>query len=166
MSCLSYRSKKTEPGSWHFIKPSLHPPKKRFSFIMYLPKINKSKIVHRAVWEAFNGPIPKGLVLDHIDRDSLNNNLSNLRLCTQRQNTYNRSRQSTYAGRLTSSQYKGVTWSKRRRKWLACIVLNRKSKYLGCYTTEKEAAVAYDDAAYKYFREFASVNFEFKGIQL
>ena len=48
-----------------------------------------SRKVHRVIWELFNGPIPKGLVIDHIDGNSLNNNIRNLALKTTAQNTRN-----------------------------------------------------------------------------
>lgn len=52
--------------------------------------ININKIrykTHRVVWELFNGPIPEGLVIDHIDGDKHNNKISNLRCVTKQQNT-------------------------------------------------------------------------------
>ena len=45
---------------------------------------------HRIVWEAFNGKIPAGLEIDHIDRDKHNNTLSNLRLVTHSENCLNK----------------------------------------------------------------------------
>jgi len=42
------------------------------------------------VWEAFNGKIPAGLEIDHIDRDKHNNTLSNLRLVTHSENCLNK----------------------------------------------------------------------------
>jgi hypothetical protein len=45
--------------------------------------------VHRAVWEMHNGPIPTGLVVDHINRDRSDNRIENLRLVTQQQNVWN-----------------------------------------------------------------------------
>ena len=42
--------------------------------------------VHRLVYEAFRGPIPKGYVIDHIDNNPLNNKISNLRIVTQKEN--------------------------------------------------------------------------------
>lgn len=42
--------------------------------------------VHRLVWEAFNGPIPEGMVINHIDENPENNNLINLMVCTQKEN--------------------------------------------------------------------------------
>ena len=45
------------------------------------------KRVHRLVWETFNGLIPDGLTIDHIDSNKQNNCLSNLRLLTRKENT-------------------------------------------------------------------------------
>lgn len=46
--------------------------------------------VHRVVWTVAHGPIPEGMVIDHIDGDPSNNNLSNLRLATSNQNGHNK----------------------------------------------------------------------------
>ena len=48
----------------------------------------KSKLykVHRLVWEAFKGPIPDGLQINHIDEDKTNNKLENLELVTPKEN--------------------------------------------------------------------------------
>ena len=56
-----------------------------------LYKDGKHKIfrVHRLVWEAFNGPIPEGMQIDHIDGTRDNNYLSNLRVCTSKENHAN-----------------------------------------------------------------------------
>lgn len=44
-------------------------------------------LVHRFVWEYFNGPIPSHLQIDHIDGDKANNRLDNLQLLTPKENT-------------------------------------------------------------------------------
>lgn len=43
--------------------------------------------VHRLVWEAFNGPIPEGMQINHLDENPLNNRLDNLSLVTPKENT-------------------------------------------------------------------------------
>lgn len=49
----------------------------------------KQDYVHRHIWKAFNGEIPEGLQIDHIDTDRSNNSLSNLRLVTMDDNIHN-----------------------------------------------------------------------------
>lgn len=58
----------------------------------------------------------------------------------------------------TSSVYKGVSWHKSRNKWHAKIAFEGKSINLGRFYLEADAARAYNDAALKYFGEFATIN--------
>ena len=60
---------------------------------------------HRILWEMFNGPIPEGLVIDHIDGDTWNNSLSNLRVVTSKINSQNQKKRSTNTSGVT-----GVRW--------------------------------------------------------
>lgn len=90
---------------------------------------------------------------DHKDRDSLNNQRFNLRRCTKSQNNANGKRQ-----RNNTSGYKGVCWHKRHNKWYAGIRYQGKRIYLGAFKRVEDAACAYNDAARKYFGEFASLN--------
>lgn len=102
--------------------------------------------MHRIIMKA-----PKGLTVDHIDGDGLNNQRSNLRLATPSQNLINR----TIPPNNTSG-YKGVTWNKRNQNWVSSIQTNRKRKYLGCFKNKKLAYKAYCEAAKKYHKEFAN----------
>lgn len=91
---------------------------------------------------------------DHKDHDGLNNQRSNLRPATQSQNQGN---QRPQAGR--SSRYKGVGWLTGQRKWRAYIKIDGKSIHLGLFTSEEDAARAYDFAAIAAWGEFACLNF-------
>lgn len=99
----------------------------------------------------------KGLELDHINGNRLDNRKSNLRECTRSQNCQNR-----IARPNTSSQYKGVSLVRKLGKWKAEICPpnnNRRNLYLGLFTDEETAARAYDQKAVELFGEFAKLNF-------
>lgn len=92
---------------------------------------------------------------DHEDHDGLNNQRYNLRQVTHGQNMMNRLPNANH-----SSQYKGVKWEGgRTQKWRADIRANGRRIYLGVYTSEVDAALAYDAAARIEHGEFAHLNF-------
>ncbi len=99
--------------------------------------------------------VPKGMVVDHINHDGMDNRDANLRAATRAQNMRNRRKIS----KSSSSKYKGVTWKKDRSKWEASITFERKYIFLGHFENEIDAARAYDEAAKKYHGEFACLNF-------
>jgi hypothetical protein len=102
---------------------------------------------------------PDGFVVDHKNRISLDNRRSNLRPATPAQNSYNRGKSSS---RKCTSKYKGVSLNKRTGKWRSAIGFEGRRISLGSFTTEKQAALAYDCAAKRYHREFAYLNFSEK----
>ena len=73
--------------------------------------------MHRFIWELVNRPIPKGFEIDHINHNGLDNRIENLRLVTHAENIHNCRKYQTYAGKETSSDYKGVRWDKQRGQW-------------------------------------------------
>lgn len=92
--------------------------------------------------------------IDHIDRNGLNNCRDNLRAATNSQNCMNRPAPSN-----NTSGYKGVSYSFERKKWLAQIALEGKPKFLGRFETAIEAAYIYDRIAFRYYGEYAYLNF-------
>lgn len=89
---------------------------------------------------------------DHRNYDGLDNRKSNLRKASHTQNLQNARVRRT--GKY--SQYKGVC--RARNKWEARICVDKQKMRLGLYNTEEEAALAYNEAAVKYFGEFAYLN--------
>lgn len=89
--------------------------------------------------------------VDHINHDTLDNRKENLRICTQKENCWNRVKQ-----KGSASQYKGV--GRAGNGWKASITVNGKFLYLGYFKTEIEAARQYNKAAKKYHKDFAYIN--------
>ncbi len=98
---------------------------------------------------------PKGMVVDHINCDGLDNRRANLRLATRQQNKCNTRPSSTGA----TSKYKGVFWGKDRKKWRSRVTFKGKMVDLGSFDSEIEAAKARDAVAKKYHGQFAWLNF-------
>jgi hypothetical protein len=95
--------------------------------------------------------------VDHRSGDGLDNRRSNIRQASARQNQFNRGKQ---RGTWTSA-YKGVSWNPRPGgSWMARIRLSGRTRYLGRFRTEIEAAAAYDVVAAAHHGEFASLNFK------
>lgn len=92
-------------------------------------------------------------MIDHIDRNSLNNRESNFRICSQSQNLQNRKAPSN-----NTSGFKGVSWNKKDKRWRAEICSNKKRRILGHFKDKNEAVVAYNKAALKYHNDFACLN--------
>jgi hypothetical protein len=105
--------------------------------------------LHRLIMNA-----PKGLVVDHINGNSLDNRRTNLRLVTPLQNHWNGLKMKN-----TSSRFKGVCFRKDIRKWGAYIKESGKQKNLGYFESEIEAARVYDQAALKNRGALARLNF-------
>ena len=92
----------------------------------------------------------KGYVIDHIDRNKLNNRRSNLRYATRQQNAQNISKDPD----THTSNYKGVHWRKDRSKWSAKCA----GKFLGNFDDESWAAYAYDCYVLEQLGEQAYIN--------
>jgi len=126
-----------------------HQDGKKYYAYRTIPFTKKRIAMHRQIMHA-----PKGLIVDHIDGDSLNNRKSNLRPCTRAQNGYNRR-----PSHKSRSGYKGVYWHKHHGKWHVRITKYGKTFYLGSFSDPIEAARTYDRKAEELFGEFAYLNF-------
>jgi len=87
--------------------------------------------------------------VDHKNRNPLDNRKENLRLCNARQNSAN-----SLMSKTNTSGYKGVSWSKDHRKWVARIRDNGIYKCLGYFEHPLDAAKAYDKRAKEVYGEF------------
>ncbi|MGL4571722.1 MAG: HNH endonuclease [Clostridium sp.] len=108
---------------------------------------NKKKFIfmHNLLLNNFN----KELVVDHKDGNTLNNKLSNLRLCKQHDNMKNLKIYSS-----NKSGYKGVYYSKQSGKWKACINFNKQKIHLGTFIDKQDAIKSRKEAERKYFGEY------------
>jgi|688.fasta_scaffold773783_2 hypothetical protein len=106
---------------------------------------------HRIVFYLKTGTDPQQNIIDH--KEGLDDPLT-LRIATSSQNGANAKK----CKKKTTSKYKGVHWRADVCKWRARITVNRKRYDLGSFETESAAATAYNEAALKYFGEFARLN--------
>lgn len=105
----------------------------------YIERMNGTKkekyyLMHRLIIGA-----KKGEIVDHINRNPLDNRKSNLRIVTHRQNMQNRIQK-------TSSKYPGVYFDKTKNRWRANITINKKRIHLGHYINEYDAYLSYSKA--------------------
>lgn len=98
---------------------------------------------------------PDDMQVDHINNDPLDNRKSNLRICTNNENQFNKKKN---LKKINTSKYKGVTLCAQTKRWRAQGNVNNKRVNIGRFNTEKEAALAYNEFAKKHHGEFASLN--------
>jgi hypothetical protein len=111
--------------------------------------LKKDLTMHREIMG-----FPENKQVDHINGNKLDNRRENLRLCSNSENLCNRGKQKN-----NTSGYKGVTWNKNNKNWMAQINVLGKYIYIGSYPEKELAARAYDEAAKKYHGLFSKPNF-------
>jgi len=114
---------------------------KGYSYILLCDK-QKYKMfrIHQLVAVAFLGHTINGFkaVINHKDFDRSNNRKDNLEITSQRKNANQKHLPST-------SEYTGVYWKSRDKRWISVIVLNGKQIHLGSYLNEIDAHEAYQE---------------------
>jgi hypothetical protein len=117
---IDYRE--TVRRRWHISQPGGYP----------LCAVGVRLFLHNAIMRP-----PREMEVDHVDRNPRNNRRSNLRVCTHAQNLQNR-------GSVPNSlsRFRGVTFDRRRGRWVAKHKLNGRTHNLGRFHTEEEAAEA------------------------
>lgn len=106
---------------------------------------NKTGIrMHRLIMGA-----PKGVDVDHIDHNGINNRRANMRLCTRSENLQNQRKRLD-----NTSGFKGVNYYKRTGRWRAYIMRDSKEQHLGYFDTPEEAHSAYCKASKEIHGEY------------
>ena len=91
-----------------------------------------AKALHRIVFEAIHGSVPKGMEVDHIDRNRINNHINNLRACSPSENLRNR----VAYGEVG---IKGVSIERKTGRYVA----KNRGVHIGTYRTKEEAGRAF-----------------------
>lgn len=97
--------------------------------------------------------LEKGFIVDHLNGNGLDNRKANFRICTEKENCYNK------PSRGGSSIYKGVYYQKSVNKWASQLKKDYKTYKLGYYENEIEAALAYDKLAREFYGNTVRLNF-------
>jgi hypothetical protein len=164
-ACRNYRPRPARPkgdvrqiplgdGMYAYVDAADYEELSRYKWCLrggYAGRYENGKIIfmHRQIMSP-----PRGMIVDHIDHNRLNNCRANLRVCTRRQNTCNRRKRTG-----SSSRFKGVSRGKGHRKWRVELLSRGRKIWVGSFTDEVEAARAYDRKAVEVFGEYAHLNF-------
>jgi len=108
----------------------------------------KTCAVHRVIWEMFNGAIPDGMQVDHIDGNPENNKIENLRLVTSSQNAMNRVHKSKI-------KIKNVSLCAENNKYKVSLQASGKRIFCGYYEDIELADLVAQEARHKYHGIYA-----------
>ena len=139
-----WRDCKTKPSYWFKLKPCFN-INKFTNYEYYTIKFNKKIYkLSRIVFKAHNNDwnitdSSKNNQIDHININSLDNRIENLRILTSQQNQWN-------------TKAKGYSWSKKHKKWRVRIGIDNKRICLGLFDNEEDASIAYLNAKEVYHK--------------
>ncbi len=115
-----------------------------FIYAASAKRIRKTKITMKIFMHhcVIGMPLNRKMQIDHINGNTLDNRRENLRIVTVRQNAQNRK---YHRDGTKTSEFLGVCFHKKSKRWRATLTLNKKSKYIGSFENEIEAKKAYDN---------------------
>jgi hypothetical protein len=111
---------------------------------------DKNYLIHRIIWEMHHGPIPHKAIIDHVNGDSIDNRIQNLRVATNSQNSKN-----SKIPKRNTSGYKGVSRRKGSSKWFVSIRINGISRRITGFSDPQSAHEVYKKMAAEFHGEFA-----------
>jgi len=124
-----------------------------YSHVVLYDNGRKQCLVHRLVLQAFL-PIDEIKEVNHKNHIKTDNRLENLEWSTRSENARFQKKR-----KELSSQYIGVYWNKKSKKWKAQTKINNKSIYIGIFDNEEDAGKAYNDCIIKHnLQQFAILN--------
>lgn len=127
--------------------------KRSYNIFYAITNINKKKVrMHRLIYSNYY-TIDKNDIIDHIDKNGLNNQKNNLRKCNKSQNSIN-----TVKRKTNTSGFKGVSFYKTFQKYRATIHKDGIKYSLGYFNSPIDAAKAYNEKCIELFGEFAELN--------
>lgn len=116
----------------------------------------KYTYLHIEIWKHFKGEIPKGTVIDHVNRNTFDNRLSNLRIVDSSMNAYNKK---SFRRKKKIDLPRGVWLDQKRAKagykkhYRARVIKNKKTVFCSYHETAQEASEAYNKAALEHYGE-------------
>lgn len=111
--------------------------------------LGKRYLLHKIVYMWHYGTMPN--VVDHIDGNSANNRIENLRAATKSENSLNKKVRAD-----SSTGIKNVTWYKPLKKWVVNLSVNKKRKHIGYFEDLELASLVALEAMEKFHGQFSS----------
>lgn len=140
---------------WHVVEYRRH--KRVYRYVVRPKRKGRGAsmiFMHRVVLERMlRAPIPRGIIADHINGDTLDNRIENIRPVTPGQNRHN-----GHCDLNNTSGYRGVSLNRRRKEWCCTIMKEGKRYFVGWFKDKHEAAAAYNEKATELYGEFAKLN--------
>ena len=124
--------------------------RKNTNYALGRPHLSSPISMHRFIMNP-----PKGMVIDHINFDGLDNRRENLRICTQTENLNNRKNLSKNINKkVIKSIYEGVYWNNSKTKCQSYIYFDGKKIHLGLFGCEEDASKAYNDKKKELYEDY------------